>query len=104
MSLGNISTPKPKSWLPYAQSGPLFLDMNRWYTDHHWDWVSGPPNDGVGLQEGQVLNAIALYGVGLEDSSLFYYQEQLKVTKESEICIGCACRACWCSRFMVYFH
>jgi hypothetical protein len=72
---------------PVRTVWPAFLDMNRWYSDYHWDWVSGPPYDGVGLQEGQVLKAIPLYGVGLEDPSLFYYQEQLKVTKESEIVV-----------------
>ena len=66
---------------------PAFLDMNQWYADYHWDWISGPPYDGVGLQEGQVLKATPLYGAGLEDPSLFYFQEQLKVTKESEIVV-----------------
>jgi hypothetical protein len=66
---------------------PVFLDMNRWYTDYHWEWISGPRYDGVGLQEGQVLEATPLYGAGLEDASLYYFQEQLKVTKESEIIV-----------------
>jgi hypothetical protein len=39
------------------------------------------------LQEGQVLKATPLYGAALEDPSLFYYQEQLKVTKESQIVV-----------------
>jgi hypothetical protein len=64
-----------------------FLDMNRWYTDYHWDWISGPPYEGFGLQEGQVLKATPLYGTGLDDPSLFYLQEQLKVSKESEIVV-----------------
>lgn len=72
---------------PVRAVWPAFLDMNRWYTDYHWDWISGPPYDGVGLQEGQVLKATPLYGAGLEDPSLFYFQEQLKVTKESEIVV-----------------
>lgn len=75
-----ISAPVPAVW-------PVFLDMNRWYTDYHWDWISGPPYDGVGLQEGQVLKATPQYGVGLEDASLWYFQEQLKVTKEAEIVV-----------------
>jgi hypothetical protein len=39
---------------PVRAVWPAFLDMNRWYTDYHWDWISGPPYDGIGLQEGQV--------------------------------------------------
>lgn len=72
---------------PVATVWPLYLDMNRWYTDYRWDWVSGPPYDDIGLQEGQVLRAIPLYGVGLQDPTLFYYQEQLRVTKETEIVV-----------------
>ena len=72
---------------PLRAVWPAFLDMNRWYTDYHWDWISGPPYDGIGLQEGQVLKATPLYGAALEDPSLFYYQEQLKVTKEAEIVV-----------------
>lgn len=72
---------------PLTTVWPLYLDMNRWYTDYHWDWVSGPPYAGIGLQEGQVLKARPLYGAGLHDASLFYYQEQLKVTKEVEIVV-----------------
>jgi hypothetical protein len=66
---------------------PVFLDMNRWYTDYHWEWISGPPYEGVGLQEGQVLRANPLYGVGLQDSTLYYFQEQLKVTTDREIVV-----------------
>jgi hypothetical protein len=72
---------------PLATVWPLYLDMNRWYTDYRWDWVSGPPYVGIGLQEGQVLKASPLYGAGLHDPTLFYYQEQLKVTKEEEIVV-----------------
>jgi hypothetical protein len=72
---------------PVRRVWPLFLDMNRWYTDYRWEWVSGPPYGDIGLQEGQVLKASPLYGAGLLDASLFYYQEQLKVTKESEIVV-----------------
>jgi hypothetical protein len=72
---------------PVRTVWPVFLDMNRWYTDYHWDWISGPLYDGVGLQEGQVLKAIPLYGAALEDPSLFYFQEQLKVAKEAEIVV-----------------
>jgi hypothetical protein len=50
-------------------------------------WISGPPYDGAGLQEGQVFKATPQYGVGLDDASLWYFQEQLKVTKESEIVV-----------------
>lgn len=75
-----ICAPVPAVW-------PLFLDMNRWYTDYHWDWISGPPYDGVGLQERQVLKATPQYGAGLEDASLWYFQEQLKITKEAEIVV-----------------
>jgi hypothetical protein len=39
---------------PLRKVWPVFLDMNRWYVDYHWDWISGPPYEGVGLQEGQV--------------------------------------------------
>jgi hypothetical protein len=72
---------------PLITVWPLYLDMNRWYTDYHWDSVSGPPYAGIGLQEGQILKATPLYGAGLSDSTLFYYQEQLKVTKEAEIVV-----------------
>jgi hypothetical protein len=72
---------------PLITVWPLYLDMNRWYTDYHWDSVSGPPYAGIGLQEGQILKATPLYGTGLSDPTLFYYQEQLKVTKESEIVV-----------------
>jgi len=72
---------------PVRTVWPVFLDMNRWYTDYHWDWISGPPYDGIGLQEGQVLKAIPMYGAALEDPSLFYFQEQLKVTKDTEIVV-----------------
>ena len=72
---------------PVRRVWPVFLDMNRWYTDYHWEWVSGPPYEGVGLQEGQVLRANPLYGVGLEDSTLYYIQEQLKVTTDREIVV-----------------
>jgi hypothetical protein len=58
---------------PVAAVWPVFLDMNRW--------------DDVGLQEGQVLKATPQYGVGLEDASLWYFQEQLKLTKEAEIVV-----------------
>ena len=40
-----------------------------------------------GLQEGQVLKATPLYGAALGDPTLFYYQEQLKVTTHSEIVV-----------------
>jgi hypothetical protein len=73
--------------VPVRTVWPVSLDMNRWYTDYHWDWISGPLYDGVGLQEGQVLKAIPLYGAALEDPSLFYFQEQLKVTKDTEIVV-----------------
>src|ERR1700692_4012021 len=43
---------------PVRTVWPVLLDMSRWYTDYHWDWISGPLYDGVGLQEGQVLKAI----------------------------------------------
>ena len=66
---------------------PVFLDMNRWYTDYHWDWISGPPYQNVGLQEGQVLKASPLYGVGMQDPTLYYLQEQVKVTPETEIVV-----------------
>lgn len=72
---------------PVRKVWPLFLDMNRWYTDYHWDWISGPPYEGTGLQEGQVLRANPLYGVGLQDSTLYYFQEQLKVTTNTEIVV-----------------
>jgi hypothetical protein len=72
---------------PVRKVWPVFLDMNRWYTDYHWDWISGPPYEGVGLQEGQVLRANPLYGVGLQDSTLYYFQEQLKVTTNTEIVV-----------------
>jgi hypothetical protein len=72
---------------PVRKVWPVFLDMNRWYTDYHWDWISGPPYEGVGLQEGQVLRANPLYGVGLQDSTLYYLQEQLKVTTDTEIVV-----------------
>src|ERR1700692_4111967 len=55
---------------PVRTVWPVLLDMSRWYTDYHWDWISGPLYDGVGLQEGQVLKAIPLYGAALEDPSL----------------------------------
>jgi hypothetical protein len=42
---------------PVREVWPIFLDMNRWYTDYHWDWISGPSYEGIGLQEGQVLKA-----------------------------------------------
>jgi hypothetical protein len=76
----SIPAPLRKVW-------PVFLDMNRWYTDYHWDWISGPRYEGVGLQEGQLLKATPLYGVALDDQALFYYQEQLKVTTHSEIVV-----------------
>ena len=72
---------------PVRKVWPVFLDMNRWYTDYHWEWISGPPYEGVGLQEGQVLRASPLYGVGLEDSTLYYFQEQLKITIDREIVV-----------------
>ena len=72
---------------PVRKVWPVFLDMNRWYVDYHWDWISGPPYAGVGLQEGQVLKATPLYGVALDDPALFYYQEQIKVTPHSEIVV-----------------
>ena len=72
---------------PVGNVWPVFLDMNRWYTDYHWDWISGPSYAGIGLQEGQVLKARPLYGVGLQDPTLFYYQEQVKVTTETEIVV-----------------
>jgi hypothetical protein len=72
---------------PVHEVWPVFLDMNRWYTDYHWDWISGPAYAGIGLQEGQVLKATPLYGVGLQDPSLFYYQEQIKVTSQLEIVV-----------------
>jgi hypothetical protein len=72
---------------PVREVWPIFLDMNRWYTDYHWDWISGPSYEGIGLQEGQVLKATPLYGVALGDPTLFYYQEQLKVTTHSEIVV-----------------
>jgi hypothetical protein len=72
---------------PVRRVWPVFLDMNRWYTDYHWEWVSGPPYEEVGLQEGQVLRANPLYGAGLEDSTLYYFQEQLKVTTDREIVV-----------------
>jgi hypothetical protein len=72
---------------PVRNVWPVFLDMNRWYTDYHWDWISGPPYADVGLREAQVLKARPLYGAALEDSSLFYYQEQLKVTPYTEIVV-----------------
>jgi hypothetical protein len=75
-----ISAPVSKVW-------SVFLDMNQWYTDYHWDWVSGPPYQGVGLQEGQVLKASPLYGAGLQDPTLFFFQEQVKVTPEAEIVV-----------------
>jgi hypothetical protein len=34
---------------PVRHVWPVFLDMNRWYMDYHWDWISGPPYEGVGL-------------------------------------------------------
>jgi hypothetical protein len=72
---------------PVRKVWPVFLDMNRWYTDYHWEWISGPPYEGVGLQEGQVLRANPLYGVGLQDSTLYYLQEQLKLTTDREIVV-----------------
>jgi hypothetical protein len=72
---------------PVRNVWPVFLDMNRWYTDYHWDWISGPAYEGVGLQEGQVLRATPLYGAGLQDSTLYYLQEQLKVTTDTEIVV-----------------
>ena len=72
---------------PVGKVWPVFLDMNRWYTDYHWDWISGPPYQGVGLQEGQVLKASPLYGVGIQDPTLYYLQEQVKVTAETEIVV-----------------
>jgi hypothetical protein len=75
-----IGAPVHKVW-------PVFLDMNRWYTDYHWDWVSGPQYADIGLQEGQVLKAIPLYGVGLHEPALFFYQEQVIVTAETEIVV-----------------
>ena len=72
---------------PVRRVWPVFLDMNRWYTDYHWDWISGPPYQGVGLQEGQVLKASPLYGVGMQDPTLYYLQEQVKVTPETEIVV-----------------
>jgi hypothetical protein len=72
---------------PVGRVWPVFLDMNRWYTDYHWDWVSGPPYEGVGLQEGQTLKASPLYGVGMQDPTLYFLQEQVKVTPETEIVV-----------------
>ena len=72
---------------PLAIVWPLYLDMNRWYTDYRWEWVSGPPYAETGLQEGQVLKVIPLYGAALSDPSLWYYQEQLKVTDEAQIVV-----------------
>ena len=72
---------------PVGKVWRVFLDMNRWYTDYHWDWISGPPYAGMGIQEGQVLKARPLYGVGLQDPTLFYYQEQVKVTTGIEIVV-----------------
>ena len=72
---------------PVGEVWPVFLDMNRWYTDYRWDWISGPPYQGVGLQEGQVLKASPLYGVGMQDPTLYYLQEQVKVTTETEIVV-----------------
>lgn len=72
---------------PVATVWPMFLDMNRWYTDYHWDSLSGPDYGSVGLQEGQVLKATPLYGAGLADPTLFFYQKQLKLVKESEIVV-----------------
>lgn len=72
---------------PARRLWPVFLDMNGWYTDYHWDWISGAPYGNVGLQEGQVLKVTPLYGAGLRDPSLFYYQEQLKITPHSEIVV-----------------
>jgi hypothetical protein len=72
---------------PVERIWPVFLDMNQWYTDYHWDWISGPPYEGVGLQEGQVLKAVPLYGSGLQDPTLYYLQEQVKVTTETEIVV-----------------
>jgi hypothetical protein len=72
---------------PVRTVWPLFLDMNRWYTDYRWDSVSGPPYGEIGLQEGQVLRARPLYGAGLQDPTLFYYQEQLRVAVENEIVV-----------------
>ena len=57
---------------PVRKVWPVFLDMNRWYVDYHWDWVSGPLYEGVGLQEGQILKATPLYGAALNDSTLFF--------------------------------
>jgi hypothetical protein len=72
---------------PVRRVWPVFLDMNRWYTDYRWDWISGPPYQGVGLQEAQVLKASPLYGVGMQDPTLYYLQEQVKVTTETEIVV-----------------
>ena len=72
---------------PVGRVWPVFMDMNQWYTDYHWEWISGPPYEGVGLQEGQVLKASPLYGVGMQDPTLYYLQEQIKVTTESEIVV-----------------
>jgi hypothetical protein len=72
---------------PVQKVWPVFLDMNRWYEDYHWDWISGPPYEGIGLQEGQVLKATPTYGAALGNPSLFYYQEQLKVRSHSDIVV-----------------
>ncbi len=72
---------------PVATVWPMFLDMNRWYTDYHWDSLSGPDYGSVGLQEGQVLKTTPRYGVGLADPTLFFYQKQVKLVKESQIVV-----------------
>ncbi len=72
---------------PAATVWPIFLDMNCWYTDYHWDSLSGPAYGSVGLQEGQILKATPRYGAALADPELFFYQKQLKLVTESEIVV-----------------
>ena len=46
------------------------------------------PIEGVRTpKKGQVLKASPLYGVGMQDPTLYYLQEQIKVTTESEIVV-----------------
>ena len=60
---------------PMVHGLPLGLDFG--------PSIPGGPDS----KKGQVLKASPLYGVGVQDPTLYYLQEQVKVTPETEIVV-----------------
>ncbi len=74
---------------------PVFRDMSRWYSEYHFETVSGPPyQSGTGFLEGQVVRVKSSVGMprspntaAVPEGPEHFLVKTLKVTPEREIVV-----------------